>query len=107
MRWLEGYAKLAGVDGDCEEDRVSHGELTAARDELGIGGREDEERMHLAIDAAAVVDLDRARLGRAPPRTTLILSRLEEVSGHRSGAARAEHQHQSCELWSLSQAQSE
>ena len=57
---LECHADLAGINGDGDEDRVPHGELTDARNELGIGGREDEERMRLVIDVAAVIDLHRA-----------------------------------------------
>src|SRR6266699_1708669 len=102
---LENHADLAGVDADGDEDRVPHSELTDARDELGIGGREEEERMRFGIDAAAVVDLDRARLAAHRPERHLILVETKgRCQGHRSGAARASIK-SSCELWSLSPAQ--
>src|SRR5436309_1258464 len=74
---LENHADLAGVYADGDEDRVPQGELTDARDELGIGRREEEERMRFGIDAAAVVDLDRARLAAHRPERHLILVETE------------------------------
>src|SRR4029077_6703083 len=72
-RGLEPDANLARIDGDGDEHRVTDRELADPGNELGIGGREQQERMNGGIDAALIVDLYRPRLTANRPERDDIL----------------------------------